>query len=68
MNNLYARSVFFVSDVTEKGIQTERLDWGRPLLVIRDLDANEIFFWMPNDDWARSETPTLESSGINEHG
>ena len=39
--------------ILEKGIQTQRLDWGRPTLVIKDLDANEIFFWMPNDDWAR---------------
>ena len=53
--------------VLEKGIQTERLDWGRPTLVIRDLDANEIFFWLPNGDWAGSETPKRESSGINEH-
>jgi len=52
--------------VLERDIRTERLDWGRPTLVIRDLDANEIFFWMPNDDWARAETPTLESSGISE--
>src|SRR5215831_5189876 len=49
--------------ILEKGIQTQRLDWGRPTLVIKDLDANEIFFWMPNDDWARSETRAPESSG-----
>ena len=29
------------------GIQTERRDWGQPTLVIKDLDANELFFW----DW-----------------
>jgi catechol 2,3-dioxygenase-like lactoylglutathione lyase family enzyme len=26
-------------------IPTERYSWGRPTLVIRDLDANELFFW-----------------------
>jgi hypothetical protein len=25
------------------GIQTECVDWGKPTLVIRDLDSNEIF-------------------------
>ena len=32
------------------GISTERVDWGRPTLVIRDLDGNELFFWdLPAD-------------------
>jgi catechol 2,3-dioxygenase-like lactoylglutathione lyase family enzyme len=31
--------------IAAKGIQTERLDWGKPTLVIRDLDGNELFFW-----------------------
>jgi Glyoxalase/Bleomycin resistance protein/Dioxygenase superfamily. len=39
----------------EKGIRTDRVDWGRPTLVVRDLDANELFFWLPNDTWATSE-------------
>ena len=26
-------------------IPHERVDWGRPTLVIRDLDGNELFFW-----------------------
>ena len=33
--------------IAARGIRTERRDWGRPTLVIRDLDANELFFW----DW-----------------
>ena len=33
--------------IAAKGIQTERRDWGQPTLVIKDLDANELFFW----DW-----------------
>jgi hypothetical protein len=35
-----------------RGIQTKRLEWGRPTLVMKDMDANELFFWMPHDDWA----------------
>jgi len=31
--------------IAANGIQVERCDWGRPTLVIRDLDANELFFW-----------------------
>ena len=31
--------------VAANGIQTERLNWGRPTLVIRDLDGDELFFW-----------------------
>lgn len=38
--------------ITGKGIQTLRVQWGRPTLVIRDLDANELFFWMPHDDFS----------------
>jgi catechol 2,3-dioxygenase-like lactoylglutathione lyase family enzyme len=37
--------------LSEKGIQTQRVDWGRPTLVIKDLDANELFFWLPHDDF-----------------
>ena len=31
--------------IAANGIPTERWDWGRSTLVIRDLDANELFFW-----------------------
>jgi catechol 2,3-dioxygenase-like lactoylglutathione lyase family enzyme len=34
-----------VEHIAAKGIQTERRDWGRPTLVIKDVDGNEIFFW-----------------------
>lgn len=33
--------------VAAKGIPTDRVSWGKPTLVIRDLDANELYFW----DW-----------------
>jgi len=28
-------------------IQPEHVDWGRPTLVVRDVDQNELFFWLP---------------------
>ena len=37
------------------GIRGQRVEWGRPTWVIKDLDANEILFWIPNDDF--SELP-----------
>jgi catechol 2,3-dioxygenase-like lactoylglutathione lyase family enzyme len=42
--------------IAANGIPTERRDWGRPTLVIRDLDANELFFW----DRPAEGTPALE--------
>ena len=40
-----------------KRIQAERVDWGRPTLVVKDADGNEIFFWLPRDDFTGFETP-----------
>lgn len=37
-------------------IRAERVDWGRPTLVVKDLDGNELFFWVPNDDLTGFET------------
>ena len=37
------------------GIQTQRHQWGRPTLVVKDLDANELFFWLPHDNWTGFE-------------
>ena len=37
--------------IAAKGIETQRIDWGRPTLVVKDLDTNEIFFWLPADDF-----------------
>jgi catechol 2,3-dioxygenase-like lactoylglutathione lyase family enzyme len=48
--------------IAAKGIQTERLHWGQPTLVVRDLDANELFFW----DWPDKVMPALEPSEITE--
>ena len=46
--------------------QTFRVQWGRPTLVIRDVDANELFFW-PHDDFSNLGKPAIESSEIALH-
>jgi len=40
--------------IATHGIQTERVDWGQPTLVVRDLDANELYFW----DWPEKDRPS----------
>lgn len=45
--------------IVGKGIQTICVQWGRPTLVIRDVDANELFFWMPHDDFGDLGKPQL---------
>ena len=47
--------------IRAKGIQTSRDDWGRPTLVIKDLDGNELYFWLPENELA-----SLESEGGSE--
>ena len=47
-------------------IQTLRVDWGRPTLVVRDADANELFFWLPHDDFTGFGLPATEPSEITE--
>jgi len=48
------------------GIPTQRIDWGRPTLVVRDLDGNEIFFWLPQDDFTDFVTTAPQSNTIAE--
>jgi catechol 2,3-dioxygenase-like lactoylglutathione lyase family enzyme len=38
--------------IRERGIKPMRDDWGRPTLVIVDLDGNELYFWIPDSEWA----------------
>jgi catechol 2,3-dioxygenase-like lactoylglutathione lyase family enzyme len=52
--------------IADKGIQAFRVEWGRPTLVIRDLDANELFLWLPQDDFTNLGKPAIESSEIAE--
>ncbi len=37
--------------IRERGIKPTREWWGNPTLVIRDLDGNELFFWIPENEW-----------------
>ena len=41
--------------IKEKGIETTVTDWGKPTLVIHDLDGNELFFWPPQNGWPSAE-------------
>ena len=45
------------------GIATRRADWGRPTLVMNDPDNNELFFWIPRDDFTDFGVTVDESSG-----
>jgi catechol 2,3-dioxygenase-like lactoylglutathione lyase family enzyme len=46
----------FRRHIENKGIKTSILHWGAPTLVIRDLDENELFFWLPERERERLET------------
>jgi catechol 2,3-dioxygenase-like lactoylglutathione lyase family enzyme len=50
--------------IADKGIETLRVEWGRPTLVIRDVDANELFFWLPHDDFSNLGKPPIESTEL----
>jgi catechol 2,3-dioxygenase-like lactoylglutathione lyase family enzyme len=52
--------------IADRGIRTGRAQWGRPTLVIRDVDDNELFFWMPDDDFTGLGKPAVESSEVTE--
>ena len=49
--------------IREHGINAMRHEWGRPTLVLRDKDGNELFFWIPDSEWAKlpSDLPTLDT-------
>jgi catechol 2,3-dioxygenase-like lactoylglutathione lyase family enzyme len=46
------QSAAFRKHLEEKRITTTVVDWGEPTLVIRDLDDNELFFWLPERERA----------------
>jgi catechol 2,3-dioxygenase-like lactoylglutathione lyase family enzyme len=43
---------WFRRHVKEKRIETTVFQWGNPTLVIRDLDQNELFVWLPEGEIA----------------
>jgi catechol 2,3-dioxygenase-like lactoylglutathione lyase family enzyme len=45
----------FHRHLREWRIKPTVLHWGAPTLVIRDVDANELFFWLPESERARLE-------------
>lgn len=52
--------------IAARAIQTRRADWGRPTLVLTDLDGNEIFSWLPGDDLDGFLTPAAESGEVTQ--
>ena len=54
--------------IVTRGIATERVEWGRPTLVIRDVDGNELFFWLPHDDFTGLGTPATASNDMQPTG
>jgi catechol 2,3-dioxygenase-like lactoylglutathione lyase family enzyme len=45
----------FRRHLTDKDIKTTVVHWGAPTLVIRDVDENELFIWLPESEWAGLE-------------
>jgi SAM-dependent methyltransferase len=46
----------FCQHVRTMGIATTTTQWGAPTLVMRDIDDNELFFWLPPSDIAALTT------------
>ena len=45
----------FRKHLSSHAIRTRRTEWGRPTLVIADPDGNELYFWLPRDDFTEIE-------------
>jgi len=45
----------FRKHLAAKRIRPRRVEWGRPTLVVTDPDGNELFFWLPHDDFTGIE-------------
>ena len=47
--------------IEAKRIPTTKVEWGKPTLVIRDLDENELYFWLSRNDvdGDRNESPPI---------
>ena len=44
-------------------IRPHRVDWGRPTLAVTDPDGNELFFWLPVDDFTGIDCAPAPVSG-----
>ena len=53
--------------IQEHNIKPMRHEWGRPTLVVRDPDENELFFWIPDSDWANvpPDLPVLDYLNVS---
>ena len=52
----------FRKHIEEKNIKTTVVDWGNPTLVIRDLDENEMFVWLPDNERAKLQAQLENAS------
>jgi catechol 2,3-dioxygenase-like lactoylglutathione lyase family enzyme len=41
--------------LSSREIRPRRMSWGRPTLALDDPDGNELFFWLPRDDFSGIE-------------
>ena len=48
--------------IVDRKIPTAKVEWGRPTLVIRDLDGNELFFWLPHDDFSELSHASIQTT------
>ena len=46
--------------IRAKRIEVSRDNWGKPTLVIKDVDGNELFFWVPENELASLESDIAE--------
>jgi catechol 2,3-dioxygenase-like lactoylglutathione lyase family enzyme len=46
-----AQAPALLRHIRERGISPMRDDWGRPALVLCDPDGNELYFWIPDNEW-----------------
>lgn len=51
----------FRRHIREKNFETTVVQWGAPTVVIRDIDGNELFIWLPESERASLGTIPLKS-------
>jgi catechol 2,3-dioxygenase-like lactoylglutathione lyase family enzyme len=49
--------------IRSRSIQISRDDWGRPTLVIKDPDGNELYFWIPESELTKLESELADRKG-----
>ena len=57
------QALALVQHLRERRIPAMQHEWGRPTLVVRDPDENELFFWIPDSEWAGLDLPVLTYGG-----